>query len=66
MSDEQGQVLFKGQMRFAIDFKEWRKNQISRKEALYRAFFWDIRGSWGWLMAAWRGYWSGTIYNAGV
>lgn len=68
-NNEQG-LVFKTEMRFSIDFKEWRKNPITRKAALRNAWFHGkaghIRQAFYWMRAAWRGYWSGTIFNAGV
>lgn len=67
--DVQG-LVFKTTFHATIDFKEWAKHPITRKEALKEAWqhacFGDFHGVRRWLKAAWRGYWTGTIYNAGV
>lgn len=68
MSDFEPQALkFKTTFRATINFKEWRKQPITRKAALKTAWRALRERNWVYagqmLRAAWRGYTSGTLYN---
>lgn len=65
----EGGVIWRGTLRFRVDPKSMR-TRISRKVALRYAWqsvrVKEYRTALDWIKTAWRGWYIGTIYNAGA